>query len=73
MKTFIRRNGGSYYVVSANKASSVNLPLPYANNKDADQPAYPRSLISAIIVCCLDRFSSDEGHFIMSISIGRAS
>ena len=29
--------------------------MPYANNKDADQPAHPRSLISAFIVCCQDR------------------
>ena len=28
--------------------------LPYANNKDADQPAHPRSLISAFVVLCLD-------------------
>ena len=28
--------------------------MPYANNKDADQPAHPRSLISAFVVCCLD-------------------
>ena len=27
---------------------------PYANNKGADQPAHPRSLISAFVVCCLD-------------------
>ena len=26
----------------------------YANNKGADQPAYPRSLISAFVVRCLD-------------------
>ena len=26
----------------------------YANNKDADQPAHPRSLISAFVVCCQD-------------------
>ena len=26
----------------------------YVNNKGADQPAHPRSLISAIVVCCLD-------------------
>ena len=31
-----------------------NLFLPYANNKGADQPANPHSLISAIVVCCLD-------------------
>ena len=28
--------------------------MPYANNKDADQPAHVRSLISAFIVHCLD-------------------
>ena len=28
--------------------------MSYANNKGADQPAHPRSLISAFIVLCLD-------------------
>ena len=28
--------------------------MTYANNKGADQPAHPHSLISAIVVCCLD-------------------
>ena len=28
--------------------------MPYTNNKGAGQPAYPRSLISAFVVCCLD-------------------
>ena len=28
--------------------------MPYANNKGADQPAHPRCLISAFVVCCLD-------------------
>ena len=28
---------------------------PYANNKTADKPAYPRSLINAFVVRCLDR------------------
>ena len=28
--------------------------LPYANNKGADQPAHPRSLISAFVARCLD-------------------
>ena len=31
-----------------------NLFMPYANNKGADQPARPRSLISAFAVRCLD-------------------
>ena len=28
--------------------------MPYANNKGADQPVHPRSLISAFVVRCLD-------------------
>ena len=28
--------------------------MPYANNKGADQPAYPRSLISTFVVRCLN-------------------
>ena len=28
--------------------------MPYANNKGADQPAYPSSLISTFIICCLN-------------------
>ena len=28
--------------------------LPYANNKDADQPAHLRSLISVFVIRCLD-------------------
>ena len=31
-----------------------NLFLPYANNKGADQPAHPRSLISTFVVRSLD-------------------
>ena len=31
-----------------------NLFMPYANNKGIDQPARPRSLLSAFIVRCLD-------------------
>ena len=29
--------------------------MPYANNKGADQPAHPHSLISAFVVRCQDR------------------
>ena len=32
--------------------------MPYANNKSADQPSHPRSLISAFIVRCLDSVMS---------------
>ena len=28
--------------------------IAYANNKGADQPAHPHSLISTFVVCCLD-------------------
>ena len=28
--------------------------MPYANNKDADQPAHPRSLISVFVMHYLD-------------------
>ena len=28
--------------------------MPYVNNKDADKPVHPRSLISAFVVSCLD-------------------
>ena len=31
-----------------------NLFMPYANNKGADQPVHPHSLISAFVVRCLD-------------------
>ena len=31
-----------------------NLFMPYVNNKGADQPALPRSLISVFVVRCLD-------------------
>ena len=32
--------------------------MSYANNNGADQPAHPRSLISAFIVRCLDSIIS---------------
>ena len=32
--------------------------MSYANSKDADQPAHPHSLISAIVVHCLDSVMS---------------
>ena len=35
-----------------------NLFLPYANNKGADQPAHPRSLISTFVVRSLDSIIS---------------
>ena len=35
-----------------------NLFMPYANNKDADQPAHPRSLISVFVIRFLDSIIS---------------
>ena len=32
--------------------------MSYANNKGADQPAQPRSLISAFVIHCLDSIMS---------------
>ena len=32
--------------------------MPYMNNKGADQPAHPHSLISTFVVCCLDSIMS---------------
>ena len=32
--------------------------MSYANNKGADQPAHPRSLISALVFRCLDSVMS---------------
>ena len=32
--------------------------MSYANNKDADKPAHPHSLISAFVVRCLDSIIS---------------
>ena len=32
--------------------------MSYANDKSADQPVHPRSLISAFVVCCLDSIIS---------------
>ena len=42
------------------KMSNVmrKLVLPYANNKDVDQPVHPRSLISTFVVCCRDSMAS---------------
>ena len=34
------------------------MRMSYANNKGADQPAHPRSLISTFIVRCLDNIIS---------------
>ena len=34
--------------------------MPFANNEDADQPAHPRSLISAFVVRCPDNINTSS-------------
>ena len=34
-----------------------NLFFPYVNNKDSDQPAHPRGLISIFVIPCLDNIT----------------
>ena len=50
--------------------SCENVSYAYANNKGADQPVHPRSLISTFVVLCLDSmicilaiFTSPKTHF----------
>ena len=40
--------------------------MSYANNKGADQPAHPRSLIGAFVVRCLDSIISLISIFVIS-------
>ena len=47
--------------------------MPYANNKGADQPVHPRSLISAFVVRCQDRmiplvYISEISRFYLSVA-----
>ena len=44
----------SRYIRRVWATSWENLSMPYANNKGADQPAHPRSLISAFVIRSLD-------------------
>ena len=44
----------SWAVMVDGARSRENLFMPYANNKGADQPAHPCSLISTFVVRCLD-------------------
>ena len=43
---------GGYLIIEPGHAKMCHMP--YANNKGADQPAHPRSLISTFVVRCLD-------------------
>ena len=60
LKNLIKSDKNTTYGKAQNRLS--NEPgheemylMPYANNKGADQPAHPRSLISALVVRCQDR------------------
>ena len=47
------------FSIKAYEPGHANMCLmPYANNKGADQPAHPRSLISAFVVRFLDSLIS---------------
>ena len=55
LSTLRQQNRQPHWNIHSKKLSLVTrLLLPYANNKGADQPANPRSLISTFVVRCLD-------------------
>ena len=43
-----------FFFFSVEPGHEKTCLMSYANNKGADQPAHPRSLISAFVVRCLD-------------------
>ena len=45
---------GDFYWKLKGPGHAKTYLKPYANNKGADQPAHPRSLISTSVVRCLD-------------------
>ena len=47
--------------------------MPYANNKGADQPAHPRSLITTFVVRCLDSIIPLDFIYIISRLAGLCS
>ena len=47
-----------HYGFNIRATSWENLFMPYANNKGADQPAHPHSLIRTFVVCFLDSIKS---------------
>ena len=47
-----------YFPYSTERGHEKMCLMSYANNKGADQPAHPRSLISAFVVRCLDSIIS---------------
>ena len=64
-QAYLSKNLGSLRIPRAFTAENIAFPYQphhektcfsqqHANNKSADQPAHPRSLISTFVVCCLD-------------------
>ena len=47
-------NGSQWLLLKLSRAMTKMCLMSYANNKGADQPAHPRSLISTFVVRCLD-------------------
>ena len=47
------------------------LTLLHVNNKDADQPAHPRSLISALVVHCMEISSTQNYNSLHSLVVER--
>ena len=44
-----------FHITSTGPGHVKTCLMPYANNKGADQPVHPRSLISTFVVRYLDR------------------
>ena len=55
LSMFKRKNNNIKQKEAAIRTHRRLICSPYANNKGADQPAHPRSLISAIVVHCQNR------------------
>ena len=55
----IRKKQSTFIIVLLLEPGHEKI-ISYANNKAADQPAHPRSLISAFVVRCLDSIISPD-------------
>ena len=54
LEPFVLKKKDSEFQVINGPGHAKMCIMPYANNKGADQPAHPRSLISTFIFRCLD-------------------
>ena len=52
-KSLVNTASGVHLLEWARLCEKICL-MPYANNKDADQPVHPCSLISTFVINCLD-------------------